>query len=82
MSNLPPGVSGNEDAFGPREEYDVEAGLLFECEECHTPAPEVITRLVWTSGAEDVWDCVCGHQNSRAVEEESSFDDPDWGSDE
>lgn len=82
MSNLPPGVYGNEDAFGPQAEYDVEADLTYVCDSCQKPSPKTITRIVWSSGAEDLWDCECGHQNSRVVEEESSFDDPDYGRDE
>jgi len=79
MSNLPPGVSGNEDAFGPQAEYDTEADLTYVCESCDAPSPEVITRVVWNGGAEDVWDCPeCGHSNTRTVEEESCFDDPDY----
>ena len=76
----PPGVSGNEDAFGPRDEFDIEADDLYECENCSAPAPEVVTRVRWNSGIEDCWDCPdCGHENCHEVYEDDGPDpDEDW----
>ena len=80
-SNLPPGVSGNEDAFGPQDEYDVEAGLDYVCEDCPTPSPTVVTRTVWSGNMTDTWDCPgCGHTNCVDVYPEPEGDpDADWG---
>lgn len=84
MSNLPPGVYGNEDAFGPQAEYDVEADMTYVCEDCPVPSPTVVTRSVWSAGATDEWLCAaCGHSNSVDVyeEPETDYGDADWGLD-
>lgn len=80
MSNYPPGVTGNEDAFGPRAEFETEAGIDYACEECDAPAPETVLRSVWSSGVDDSWECEkCSHLNVRDVFEDEPELDADWG---
>ena len=80
MSNYPPGVTGNEDVFGPKAEYLVDAGDDYECRNCDAPSPDKVERAVWNSGADDSWVCEeCGHFNQVDVEPDEPDYDADWG---
>lgn len=76
MNNLPPGVTGNEDVFGPKSETDVQTTIT--CPECGFSGEVTATREVYNSGAVDYWECPeCATEDHTDVEEESTFDDPD-----
>lgn len=79
QDNLPPGVSGHEDAFGPKFEEEVTA--WHTCSECGLEDDVLVTREGYNTGVVDYWTCVCGVENSAEVEIEDDdyYGDADWG---
>lgn len=76
MSNYPPGVSGNEDAFGPQSEDVYEAvGIL--CPACETLVDTSVTRLTWNYTIEDIFDCPSCGAEEVTIEVEVEYDYPD-----
>lgn len=66
LSNLPPGVTGREDAFGPRDEVDRVDEV--ECDECGWIGATGILRQSWENAVVDTWDCPeCGHETEDDV---------------
>jgi hypothetical protein len=77
MDSYPPGVSGNEDAFGPQSEETYEAvGQL--CPHCENLVNTTITRTTWNYTVEDWMECPeCGEESIAEVEvEEPDHGDP------
>ena len=80
QDNLPPGVTGNEDVFGPKSEEEVTA--RHTCSECDLEDDVLVTREVYNTGVVDYWTCVCGVENNADVEiEDDYYGDVDWGDD-
>ena len=70
MDNYPPGVSGNEDEFGPQEEEEFEA--VHTCEVCGHVSEVLVVRQTYSSGTVEYWDCPrCFHNH------ETNFDPVD-----
>lgn len=70
MSNYPPGVTGFEDAFGPRFEH--EEVRLVECEDCGWKDELPVLRQGWSTGMTDYWQCPgCQAEHDDDVEDEA-----------
>jgi endogenous inhibitor of DNA gyrase (YacG/DUF329 family) len=73
MSNYPPGVSGNEDAFGPQSE-DVLDDQEVVCPLCETAVKTQIVRITWNYTVEDWMECPeCGKESTTEVEVEQDY---------
>lgn len=80
LSNLPPGVTGTEDAFGPQAEEDVT--IEAACYHCPFEGEIVATQLTWNYGATRYFECPqCGTENEIEVPQSDGMEasDEDWG---
>lgn len=73
--NYPPGVTGNEDVFGPNDETDYEAvGQL--CPNCEILVDVTVTRITWNYTVEDVFTCPgCEEEVTIDVTPEQEYPD-------
>ena len=76
MSNYPPGVSGNEDAFGPQSEDEVTVTVT--CPSCDEDVTVSALRLTWNYSVEDIFDCPSCGAEEVSVE---VFEEPDYPDD-
>ncbi len=80
MSNYPPGVTGNEDVFGPKTEQDVT--IESSCYHCPWEGEVLATRVQWNFGGMHYFDCPqCGTENELEIPESDGWEaaDEDWG---
>lgn len=72
-SNYPAGVTGFEDAFGPRDEYDTTRAVrgIEWCESAPDAWEDVEgTITVWSESADFTWECRhCKGEHTIPVEE-------------
>lgn len=79
FDNYPPGVSGNEDAFGPQSEETFEDQDI-NCPACGTDVRTDVVRLTWNYTVEAIFDCpACGAEEVtvQVEAEEPDYGDPD-----